>query len=149
MFLGIKHLAFAVQSVDAAAGAIKKILGIDPVFIKDTQAAYRVAKIMLGGEEFQFCSPLPGDTRFTSHMQRFGEGLHHVCFSVEDIDGALAQAQSNGASLQMCVSCGVTGKHAHPEGYIAFLADDSVPGIQIELMQVYKEGEKPGTDRNI
>jgi methylmalonyl-CoA/ethylmalonyl-CoA epimerase len=34
----------------------------------------------------------------------------------------------------------VTGKHPHPEGYIAFLAEDA-GGIEIELMQVYTPEE--------
>ena len=38
---------------------------------------------------------------------------------------------------------GVTGVHEHPEGWIAFLEGDSVPGMEIEYMQVYQEGEMP------
>jgi hypothetical protein len=37
----------------------------------------------------------------------------------------------------------VTGVHEHPEGWIAFLEGDSVPGMEIEFMQVYRDGEMP------
>ena len=76
--------------------------------------------------------------------QRGHEGLHHICFAVADIDAALAEAQANGATLKECSACKVTGSHIHPEGWVAFLQDE-VSGIEIEFMQVYKEGE--GGDR--
>jgi methylmalonyl-CoA/ethylmalonyl-CoA epimerase len=83
--------------------------------------------------------------RFASWIaQRGHEGLHHICFAVDNIDAALAEAQANGASLKECSACKVTGSHIHPEGWVAFLQDE-VSGIEIEFMQVYKEGE--GGDR--
>ena len=72
-----------------------------------------------------------------------GEGLHHACLSVDDVHEAVERSLAAGAILKECKSCGVTGVHEHPEGWIAFLAGDSVPGMEIEYMQVYKEGEMP------
>ena len=59
---------------------------------------------------------------------------------MDDIDAALGEAQAAGAKLKECAACKVTGSHVHPEGWVAFL-EDQVGGIEIEFMQVYKEGE--------
>ena len=52
----------------------------------------------------------------------------------------LAEAQANGATLKECAASKITGSHIHPEGWVVLL-QDSVSGIEIEFMQVYKEGE--------
>ena len=72
--------------------------------------------------------------------QRGHEGLHHICYEVDDIDAALAHAQAQGATLRICQSCQKYGSHPHPEGWVAFL-DDDAGGIEIEFMQVYTPEE--------
>ena len=67
---------------------------------------------------------------------RGAEGLHHICYEVDDIDAALAHAEAQGATLRICQACQVHGSHPHPEGWVAFLDDES-GGIEIEFMQVY------------
>jgi methylmalonyl-CoA/ethylmalonyl-CoA epimerase len=143
----IKHMTFAVRDVEKALDAYKRLLGVaveTPVktFAKSRNKA---AIFDLGGVEFQITESMDPDGRFATWIdQRGHEGLHHVCFAVEDIDAALAEAQANGATLKECSACKITGSHVHPEGWVAFLQDE-VSGIEIEFMQVYKEGE--GGDR--
>jgi methylmalonyl-CoA/ethylmalonyl-CoA epimerase len=135
----VKHLAFAVSDVDATLAAYKRLLGVDPA-VEVTEFAKsrnRVAVFDLGGVEYQLSQSLDPDGRFAAWIrQRGGEGLHHVCYAVEDIDAALAEAQARGATLKACSACKVTGSHVHPEGWVAFLEQD-VGGIEIEYMQVY------------
>jgi methylmalonyl-CoA/ethylmalonyl-CoA epimerase len=139
----IKHMTFAVRDVDASLAAYKRLLGApESVQVKDfNKSRNRAAVFDLGGVEFQVTQSMDADGRFASWIaQRGHEGLHHICFAVEDIDAALTEAQANGATLKECSACKVTGSHVHPEGWVAFLQDE-VSGIEIEFMQVYKEGE--------
>ncbi len=143
----IKHMTFAVRDVDATLAAYKRLLGVpQEVEIQEfAKSRNRAAVFDLGGVEFQLTESMDPDGRFASWIdQRGHEGLHHICFAVDDIDAALEEAQANGATLKECVACKITGSHVHPEGWVAFLQDD-VSGIEIEFMQVYKEGE--GGDR--
>ncbi len=143
----IKHMTFAVRDVDASLAAYKRLLGVpDAVQVKEfSKSRNRAAVFDLGGIEFQVTQSMDPDGRFAAWIaQRGHEGLHHICFAVDDIDAALAEAQANGATLKECSACKVTGSHIHPEGWVAFLQDE-VSGIEIEFMQVYKEGE--GGDR--
>jgi methylmalonyl-CoA/ethylmalonyl-CoA epimerase len=143
----VKHMTFAVRDVDGTLAAYKRLLGVpEEVEIQEfAKSRNRAAVFDLGGVEFQLTESMDPDGRFASWIdQRGHEGLHHICFAVEDIDAALEEAQANGATLKECVACKVTGSHVHPEGWVAFL-EDEVSGIEIEFMQVYKEGE--GGDR--
>ena len=143
----VKHMTFAVNDVDATLEAYKRLLGVneDVTVTEFAKSRNRAAVFDLGGVEVQLTQSMDDDGRFASWIaQRGHEGLHHICFAVEDIDAALAEAQDNGATLKECAACKVTGSHIHPEGWVAFL-EDEVSGIEIEFMQVYKEGE--GGDR--
>ena len=143
----IKHMTFAVREVDASLAAYKRLLYVpDEVQVKDfSKSRNRAAVFDLGGIEFQLTQSMDTNGRFASWIAQCGhEGLHHICFAVENIDAALAEAQANGATLKECSACKVTGSHIHPEGWVAFLQDE-VSGLEIEFMQVYLEGE--GSDR--
>ena len=139
----IKHMAFAVRDAKAALKTYSQFLGVpeDTSIIEYPKSRTRVALFDLGGIEYQLCESLDDDGRFAAWIKERGhEGLHHICYAVDDIDAALSHAQENGARLRMCKACQVEGSHPHPEGFVAFL-DNDAGGIEIELMQVYTPAE--------
>jgi methylmalonyl-CoA/ethylmalonyl-CoA epimerase len=143
----IKHMTFAVRDAERTLERYKRLLGApEEAFVKTfSKSRTKAAVFDLGGTEFQISESMDPDGRFSSWIEQRGhEGLHHICFAVEDIDAALTEAQANGATLKECSACKVMGSHAHPEGWVAFLQDE-VSGIEIEYMQVYKDEE--GQDR--
>lgn len=147
--IGIKHLAFGVKDAGQALELFQRFLGAPSVTLKDLAKAQTLeAHFNLGGTEFQLCQSVPSDGRFNEFIDGRGgnEGLHHICFEVDDIDEALAEAQAKGATLKPCRACKVTGSHKHSEGWVAFL-QESAAGIEIEYMQVYKAGEGPDTTK--
>ena len=139
----IKHMAFAVRDAKAALKTYSKFLGVpeDTSIIEYPKSRTRVALFDLGGIEYQLCESMDDDGRFADWIRERGnEGLHHICYAVDDIDAALTHAQENGARLRICKACQVEGSHPHPEGFVAFL-DNDAGGIEIELMQVYTPEE--------
>ena len=143
--LGVKHLAIAVSDCDAALAQYQRFLGISQdVKPRDlVKGGSREAHFMFGDVQIQICQSLEENHRFAQFISQHGEGLHHACLSVDNIEEAVAQSLTAGAILKECKSCEITGIHEHPEGWIAFLEGDSVPGMEIEFMQVYKDGEMP------
>jgi methylmalonyl-CoA/ethylmalonyl-CoA epimerase len=136
---GIKHMAFAVRDAAAALAAYARYLHVpaDTELKVYPKSQNRVALFHLGGIEYQLCESLRPDGRFATWIgQRGAEGLHHICYEVDDIAAALAHAQAQGASLRICQACQKYGSHPHPEGWVAFL-DNEAGGIEIEFMQVY------------
>jgi len=138
----IKHMAFAVRDAKAALATYSRLLGVpaDTEIIEYAKSRNRVALFTLGGIEYQLCESMDPEGRFASWIREHGEGLHHICYEVDDIDAALDHARQNGAALRECKACRITGSHPHPEGYVAFLDDDAA-GIEIEFMQVYTPEE--------
>lgn len=138
----IKHMAFAVRDVDAALKTYQNFLGVADTVKVETypKSRNRVALFHLGGVEYQLCQSMDADGRFAKWIEQHGEGLHHICYAVADLDVALEHAQTNGATLRECQACKVVGRHPHPEGFIAFL-DNEAGGIEIEFMQVYTPEE--------
>jgi methylmalonyl-CoA/ethylmalonyl-CoA epimerase len=141
----VKHLAIAVSNVDEALAQYQKFLGIgmDSKPRDLAKAGSREAHFVMGNVEIQLCQSLTDDHRFSTFIKEHGEGLHHACLAVTDVYESVEMALSAGAILKECKSCQITGVHEHPEGWIAFLEGDSVAGMEIEFMQVYKEGEMP------
>lgn len=141
--IGIKHMAFAVNSAKDALASYSRFLHVpaDTEITHFPKSGNQVALFYLGGIEYQLCESTAPDGRFATWIKERGaEGLHHICYEVDDIDKALDHAKSQGAELRICQACGVYGSHAHPEGYVAFL-DNDAGGIEIEFMQVYTPEE--------
>ena len=139
----IKHMAFAVHDAKKALGAYAQFLHVPA----ETEITYfaksgnKVALFYLGGIEYQLCASTDQSGRFATWIKERGaEGLHHICYEVDNINVALAHAKFQGAELRICQAGGVYGSHAHPEGYVAFL-DNDAGGIEIEFMQVYTPEE--------
>tara|TARA_B100000029_G_scaffold472790_1_gene513626 strand:- start:218 stop:709 length:492 start_codon:yes stop_codon:yes gene_type:complete len=136
----IKHMAFAVNSVDKALLNFQSLLLVSQNTEKVIweKADTKVAIFFINDIEFQLCESLKKDGRFTKWIEKYGEGLHHICYEVDDIDKVLEHAKSHNAKLRICEACKVYGSHAHPEGFVAFL-DDEAAGTEIEFMQVYND----------
>ena len=135
----VQHMSFAVRDVEATLATYKKLLGVDPsvTVTRFEKSRNLVALFWLGGVEYQISQSMDEGGRFSKWIrERGGEGLHHICYAVDDIDAALAEAQANGATLKECAACKVKGSHVHPEGWVAFLEQDA-GGIEIEFMQLY------------
>ena len=138
----IKHMAFAVKSVDEALLNFQSFLAVSDKTEKVIweKADTKVAIFFINDIEFQLCESLKEDGRFTKWIEKYGEGLHHICYEVDNINKVLEHAKSNNAKLRICEACNVYGSHAHPEGFVAFL-DNEAAGTEIEFMQLYNDEE--------
>jgi methylmalonyl-CoA/ethylmalonyl-CoA epimerase len=135
----IKHMAFAVKDAYATLKQYQDLIGVgQDAEVKDyPKSRNRVALFNVGDVEYQLCQSLDEGGRFDTWIKQRGyEGLHHICYAVPNIDEALADALAKGAQLKECSACKVTGSHPHPEGWVAFLEQET-GGIEIEMMQVY------------
>jgi len=134
----VKHMAFAVRSVERALADYARFLGVpaDTRIADWKDSGLRVARFWLGGIEYQLCEPVKPDHPFVKWMAEKGEGLQHICYAVDDIDEALARAQGQGSTLRPCPTHKTLGSHAHSEGWVAFL-DAAAGGCEIEFMKVY------------
>jgi methylmalonyl-CoA/ethylmalonyl-CoA epimerase len=88
----------------------------------------RAALLDLGNGYLELLEPVQPDTGIARFLEKRGEGLHHVCIEVDDIDAALAQLKEKGVPLvDETPREGLTGM-------IAFLHPSALNGTLVELV---------------
>ncbi|HKK08153.1 MAG TPA: VOC family protein, partial [Gemmatimonadota bacterium] len=86
-----------------------------------------------GAGRVELLEPTAPDTPVGRFLERHGPGLHHVCLTVPDLDGALERAREEGGEpLPPGIRTGAGGTR------VAFLHPRSAGGVLLEL----SEGER-------
>ncbi len=134
----LDHIAIAVRSLDDALSFYMGVLGLTCVG-RETVAEQGVhlALLPIGEGRLELLEPLSEDSPVGRFLTRRGEGLHHICFQVADIEGTLARLRAQGVRLiDEEPRCGAEGRK------IAFLHPTSAHGVLIELVEVPKEEDR-------
>jgi len=126
----IHHVATVVKDIDAAVKFHAEVLGLPLEQIADVPSQeVRIAFLTAGDSKIELVAP----TNSTSGVARFlaskGEGFHHLCLVVDDIDAELQRL--TGAGVQLINAVAVEGV----EGPVAFLHPKSCHGILVELIE--------------
>lgn len=89
---GIDHIALVVRDIDAALPWFVDQLGFALIGDELTPASggARLAYLDAGNITLQLVSPIGGAGPIAEHLAAHGEGLHHVCFAVDDIERTIA-----------------------------------------------------------
>ncbi len=126
----IDHLGVAVASIDDAL-AVYRALGLAEEKRETVPTQKVVAAFLPVGESrIELLEPTGEDSPIARFLSRRGEGLHHVCFAVEDLEGALADLASRG--FRLIDSDPVTGADGKR---VAFLHPEAGHGVLIELSE--------------
>jgi methylmalonyl-CoA epimerase len=129
----IDHVAVVVASLDAALAFYRDILGIRPSRVVDfPREGVKIAFLPLGGpsgSEIELLEPTDPDTGVARFLQKRGEGMHHICLEVPDIEKALDELRAAGAEL--------LDESPRPtaEGRGIFLHPKGTHGVLLELVQ--------------
>lgn len=125
----VDHIAILVADTDKALEVFHHKLGLPMVFseILEDQGV-RLTHLDLGGPHLQLVQPLRDDIPLAKVLAEKGEGLHHICFYVDDLAEAVAELASRG------VGCRDTVPRSAPAGKKAvFLKPEDTYGVLIEL----------------
>ena len=127
----LDHLAVCVRDLEAALRVWRDGLGLEVVGFEDLpDRQVRVAMLRIGDTRIELVQPLSDASEVSRFLARHGEGLHHVAFAVEDVDGALAAATASGAvALPGAGQAGAGGSR------VAFLHPRSANGVLVELVE--------------
>jgi methylmalonyl-CoA epimerase len=127
----IDHLGLACRSAEAAEKLYAGALGL-PVVHRETLDAMKlkVVKIRTGESVLELLEPLPGEDVVSKFLASRGEGIHHVCFQVEDVAAATAELKAKGYTpVWPQPRKGAEGK------WVNFLKPKETFGTLIELSQ--------------
>ncbi len=134
---GIDHVAIVVRDMEASLPYYQHVLGMS--ILDDainTAAGVRLVYLSAGRETIQLVCPFAAGALADALATR-GEGLHHICFQVDDIASAVQTLAPDAA-----VTVSVGGRNR----LTAFLPDRP-NGLIIELTEIDEVDGEPGPHR--
>ncbi|MGD8625061.1 MAG: methylmalonyl-CoA epimerase [Anaerolineae bacterium] len=126
----IDHIGIVVRDIQAALAVYETALGLplrETADVPDQQV--RVAFLPLGESNVELVQPTADDTGIARFLEKRGEGIHHLCIQVPDIEAALARLQAHGVPL----IDEVPRQGAH--GRVAFVHPRGAHGVLLELVE--------------
>ena len=132
MVKGIGHIAVLAGNLEETVAVYRELLGASPGEVKTLpEMGVKVAVLDVGGEtELEVLEPLPG-SNLEKVLKERGEGIHHICFNVDDIEGELELLDGKGVKL-------IDRKARRGlEGMVAFIHPKATGGVLVELCQRY------------
>ncbi len=129
--LNLDHVGIAVHDLDRAVAEYRVKYGITPLY-RETVSSQGVeeAMIPLGGSFIQLLQPLGPETPVGRFLAKKGEGVHHLAWTVADIDAAVEHLKAQGANM--------VDSEPRPGGggtRIAFVHPRDLAGTLIELVE--------------
>ncbi len=128
----LDHIGIAVKSIDAAN--VYKSLGltVDHVENVETQGV-KTAFLSAGEANLELLEPLSPESPIAKFIEKHGEGIHHICLRVENIEEHLRRLKA--AGFRLIHEAPVPGAHGCR---VAFLHPAAGNGVLIELSEKVK-----------
>jgi methylmalonyl-CoA/ethylmalonyl-CoA epimerase len=132
MIRRINHVAIVVEDLDAALGFWRDALGLP---LQKTEAnpgeSVDIAFLPVGDSEIELLKPTDADSGIGKYLAKKGQGMHHLCVEVEDIEAVIAQLVAHGVEMINAEP------RVRPEGTrYAFVHPKSAGGVLVELYEV-------------
>ncbi len=127
----IDHFGIAVRSIEESLTFYRDGLGLEMSATERVEdQKVRVAFFPVGESRIELLEPFAADTPVGRFIAKRGEGLHHICYEVDDLASKLEELSSRGFRvLDGYPRPGAEGK------LVAFLHPASANGVLVELAE--------------
>lgn len=132
----VDHVGIAVNNVDEAARFYAEALGVEvsePEYV--ASEGVKIVFLPKGNGLIELLEPVKETSPIRKFLDNRGEGMHHICFEVEDVEAVMQQVAAFGA--QMIDEKPRIGREGRR---LAFVHPKSTHGVLIELLEP-KKGE--------
>jgi methylmalonyl-CoA/ethylmalonyl-CoA epimerase len=128
----INHIAVVVEDMEKSLAFWRDALGIPLHELRDVPAEKsQVAFLPLAGAEVELVMPTTDDSGIAKYLAKRGQGMHHLCLEVDDIDGMLTHLKSKNIRL-----INEEPRTAADGKKYAFIHPESTGGVLVELYQL-------------
>lgn len=125
----IAHIGVAVDAIDRILPFYRDVLGLPEEPLDDADGS-RIAGLRAGESLVELLEARLPDSPIGRFVAKRGPGIHHICFAVDDLPGALERCRRAGIRLiDETPRLGAEGKR------IAFLHPSSTGGVLVELTE--------------
>ncbi len=127
----LNHVAIAVKDIEAALDFWENKLGLKLDYIEEVPSeASRVAFVPVGDSLIELVQPTRDDTGMAAFLEKRGEGIHHLCVEVENIDETFNALKEKGVRLIN------TEPQVLPGRKMAFIHPKAANGVLVELYEL-------------
>lgn len=100
MIKKIDHIGIAVKSIEDGIRYYEETLGLTCEKIEEVPSQkVKTAFFAVGEVHVELLEPTDPESPIAKFIDKNGEGIHHVAFGTDDIEGQLQQAADAGARL--------------------------------------------------
>jgi methylmalonyl-CoA/ethylmalonyl-CoA epimerase len=123
----VSHIGIAVDALAESLRFFRDVLELKEIELDDADGA-RIVGFSAGESLVELLQADDADSAIARFVARRGPGIHHICFSVDDLDATLERCRRAGVQLiDEAPRIGAEGKR------IAFLHPKSTGGVLVEL----------------
>lgn len=113
------YLGIAVSDLEKAREFYRSVSGLEsekPILGGD--GSVRVSMVPVGDVLIELLAPAGQEGIITKHLEKRGEGFHHICYEVEDIQTSVASLKGRGIEVLGTPTPGAKGLSVflHPRG---------------------------------
>lgn len=131
MIKKIEHLGIAVKDMEASRKMYETLLGKEAYKTEAVESeGVKTLFFQLGESKIELLEATRPDSPIARFIEKRGEGIHHIAYDVENIEGEIKRLQEAGFELI----------HQQPKDgadnkKIAFLHPKSTDGVLVELCE--------------
>ncbi len=129
MIKAISHLGVAVQNLEEAREFYRSVYGVEsgePMI--GGGGTVRASLVELDNATVELLEPTGNEGAIAKFLEKRGEGIHHICYEVDDIKAEIDSLKAKGIEVLGEPTPGA-------EGLSAFLHPRGTHGILVELVQ--------------
>jgi methylmalonyl-CoA/ethylmalonyl-CoA epimerase len=134
MIKKINHIAIAVNNLEEAAKFYQTVMGLTLSGVEVVPAQKtKVGFFKIGESNIELVQPAEPDSPLVKFLEAKGQGIHHICLEVDDVEAAVKSFLEKGAT--MVDHKPRPGAH---QTKVAFVHPKSSGGVLIELCEYPK-----------
>jgi methylmalonyl-CoA/ethylmalonyl-CoA epimerase len=135
MIKKINHIAVAVNNLEEAAKFYQAVMGLTLSGVEVVSAQKtKVGFFKIGESNIELVQPAEPDSPLVKFLETKGQGIHHICLEVDDVEAEVKSFLEKGATM--------VDQKPRPGAHntrVAFVHPKSSGGVLIELCEYLKK----------
>lgn len=125
----LDHIAIATPDLEESLRFYEETLGIRCSHIEELpDRGIKVAFLPIGGTRIELVAPTRADSEVSAFLEKRGGGIHHLCFSTDDVDHDVEALKQ--AGVRLTADAAAPGAHGCR---VAFIHPKASGGTLLEL----------------
>jgi len=131
VFNKLDHIGIVTRDLEKLKTLYRTVLEMEPAHEEVREAlGVKAALYPIGETALEYVEPISEKAPLKNFLETRGEGIHHLCFLVDDIESALRTLTERGVEL-----IDTEPRMGANNRRIAFLHPRSMGGVLVELAQ--------------